>query len=190
MTSDFLEEVARLSWSERGPLLAVEFLENHGIAVVVEPHLPKTHLDGAALLGANGLHVIGLTIRYDRVDNFWFTLLHELAHIQKHLTNVGESFFDDLDFQDSSDVREREADVLAKNALIPPGIRWKTTRAYRQKSTAAIHELAAKLRVHPAIIAGRIRHDTNNYRILTRLVGVGQVRGLFEEVTWPHQKSD
>mgnify|MGYP001818574943 CR=1 FL=1 len=189
LTEEFLQEVARLSWSERGPLLAVEFLENHGIAVVVEPHLPKTHLDGAALLGANGKPVIGLTIRHDRIDNFWFTLLHELGHVQKHLTNVGESFVDDLDFQGSSDKREREADESATNALIPPGTRWKTTRAYRQKSASAIRELAAKLRVHPAIIAGRIRHDVNNYRILTRLVGVGQVRGLFEEVTWPRKKS-
>jgi len=189
LTQEFFQEVARLSWSERGPLLAVEFLENHGIAVVVEPHLPKTHLDGAALLGVNGLPVIGLTIRHDRIDNFWFTLLHELGHVKKHLINMGESFVDDLDFQDSSDKRESEADKSAANALIPPGIRWKTTRAYRQKSAAAIHELAARLRVHPAIIAGRLRHDANNYRILTRLVGVGQVRGLFEEVTWPRKKS-
>lgn len=189
LTKEFLQEVARLSWSEQGPLLAVEFLENHGIAVVVQPHLPKTHLDGAALLGANGKPVIGLTIRHDRIDNFWFTLLHELGHVQKHLTNVGESFVDDLDFQDSSDKREREADKVATEALIPRGTRWTTTRAYRQKSASAIHELAAKLRVHPAIIAGRIRHDANNYRILTRLVGVGQVRGLFEEVTWPQKKS-
>ena len=49
VTLEFLEQVARLSWSEAGPRLAQEFLENSGIPLVIEPHLPKTYLDGAAL---------------------------------------------------------------------------------------------------------------------------------------------
>jgi HTH-type transcriptional regulator/antitoxin HigA len=32
-----------------------------------------------------GVPVIGLTIRYDRLDNFWFCLLHEAAHVSQHL---------------------------------------------------------------------------------------------------------
>ena len=53
-------------------------------------HMPRTHLDGAALQLADGTPVIGLTLRYDRLDNFWFCLLHELAHIGRHLRKNAE----------------------------------------------------------------------------------------------------
>ncbi|HGB4679314.1 TPA: type II toxin-antitoxin system HigA family antitoxin, partial [Salmonella enterica subsp. enterica serovar Waycross] len=49
INKDFLKELAQLSWSEYGPLLAVEFLEKHGICVVIEPALTGTSVDGAAL---------------------------------------------------------------------------------------------------------------------------------------------
>jgi len=41
-------------------------------------------LEVALRLG-NVRPVIGLTLRYDRIDNFWFCLLHELAHVGLHL---------------------------------------------------------------------------------------------------------
>jgi len=81
----FLQRVAKLSWSIDGPKLAVEFLVKHGICVICLRHLPRTHLDGAALQLADSTPVIGLTLRYDRLDNFWFCLLHELAHIGRHM---------------------------------------------------------------------------------------------------------
>ncbi len=70
ITVDFLKKVAQLSWSEEGPRLAKEFLGKHGIPLVIVQHLPKTYLDGAALRLSDGRPVIGLTLRYDRIDNF------------------------------------------------------------------------------------------------------------------------
>ena len=81
---DSLGQVARLSWSDKGPRLAQEFLGKHGIALVVVRHLPRTYLDGAALKLGDGTPVVGLTLRYDRVDSFWLCLLHELAHLGSH----------------------------------------------------------------------------------------------------------
>lgn len=49
VTLDFLKAVARLSRFETGPKQAKEFLAEHGIALVIALHLPKTNLDGAAL---------------------------------------------------------------------------------------------------------------------------------------------
>jgi HTH-type transcriptional regulator/antitoxin HigA len=59
--------------------------------------------------------VIGLTLRYDRLDNFWFCLLHELAHIGRHMDGMrDEAFIDDLSLRDVEGVRrdpkEDEAD--------------------------------------------------------------------------------
>ena len=49
VTPEFMQEIAHLSVSEDGPRRAQERLAEHGIALVVERHLPRTHLDGAAL---------------------------------------------------------------------------------------------------------------------------------------------
>lgn len=184
----FLVEVARQSWSEQGPLLAKELLAKKGIALVIEPHLPGTHLDGVAMLAADGRPVIGMTLRHDRLDNFWFTLLHELAHVQLHLHVVGDSFVDDLDFQGSDDPKEGEADDTARDALIPPTVQWETTRARQEQSPDAIRALADKLSISPAIVAGRIRHDCRKYQILGNLVGGRVVRRMFSDVGWGKAK--
>ncbi|TAK37645.1 MAG: ImmA/IrrE family metallo-endopeptidase [Lysobacteraceae bacterium] len=176
LTAGFLRELAQLSWSERGPLLAVEFLGRHGIAVVIEPHLKGTQLDGAALKDADGTPIIGLTLRYDRLDNFWFTLVHEVAHIWKHVGN-DEAFLDDLDAS-SEDRREAEANRLAREAFIPR-IMWRRSEAYLSPSRETIEKLARELRIHPAIVAGRLRKESSNYTAFSDLVGQQQVRSLF-----------
>lgn len=176
VTKEFMREVARLSWSITGPLLAQEFLANHGIALIIEPQLSKTAMDGGAMMGHRG-PVIGLTLRHDRIDHFWFTLIHELVHVAKHLKEYGESYIDDLDSK-FDDPKENEADLLSGDVLIPRKI-WKTSRANIQKTEGAINELAKQLGIHPAIVAGKIRYENNNYSILNEFVGHNQVRKLF-----------
>jgi len=183
ISDEFLRQLAKLSHSEQGPILAKEFLAMKGIVLVVEPHLPKTRLDGAAMLDEDGTPVIGITLRYDRVDNFWFTLMHELVHVQRHLGKQGQAFVDELESSDGSDALETEADLTAAEAFIPRVI-WKSSDAYRLKRADAIEQLASELVIHPAIIAGRIRRETGNYRILKELVGQGGIRRLFTDVTW------
>ena len=110
MSIDFLRKVAQLSWSEKGPLLAQEFLHSNGIPLIIEPHLPHTFLDGATIFLNPDYPVIGLTLRYDRTDNFWFTLMHELSHVVLHSKSEFTKFFDDLDLEDSVDSKEKEAE--------------------------------------------------------------------------------
>ena len=62
-----------------GPVKARELLASKGVTLIIERHLPGTYLDGAAMLAENGNPVIGLTLRHDRLDNFWFVLFHELS---------------------------------------------------------------------------------------------------------------
>lgn len=176
LSASFLRDLAQLSWSERGPLLAVEFLNRHGIVVVIEEHLKGTQLDGAALKDSDGTPIVGLTLRYDRIDNFWFTLLHEVAHIWKHVDD-NDAFLDDLDAS-SEDRREAEANRLAREAFIPRLI-WKRSAAFQSPSRETVLQLSHDLRIHPAIIAGRIRRETGNFKILNDLVGQGEVRSLF-----------
>jgi HTH-type transcriptional regulator/antitoxin HigA len=183
VTDKFMREVVQLSWSARGPLLAEEFLERYGIALIVEPHLARTKLDGAAILIAADRPVIGLTIRYDRLDNFWHSLVHELAHLALHLRKPGDGFYDDLDTEDE-DVAEKEADELAREILVPRDV-WQRSPARNLPSPEAAMHLAEQLRIHPAIVAGRMQYESKNYRVLRTLLGSGEVRKLFSGVVWP-----
>lgn len=184
VTLDFLSQLAQMSWSEEGPRLAAEFLANNGISFVTARHLPKTYLDGAALRGSDGRPVIGLTLRYDRIDNFWFCLLHELAHVGLHIdNNEGDAFFDDLSLGGTGsmlqDEMESQADQWVKEALIPKAV-WDASEASKQPTTAvAVMNLARVLNIHPAIVAGRVRHEQGNYRLLSQFVGTGEIRRQF-----------
>ncbi len=180
---DFLRQLARLSWSDEGPRLAKEFLDKHGIPLVVVPHLPRTYLDGAALKLADGTPVVGLTLRYDRVDNFWFCLLHELAHVGRHMEGDGDtSFVDDLSLRNIEgarrDPKEAQADEWAEEALVPHEI-WETSEARRNPTPMTVVNLSKALQVHPAIVAGKVRYEHRNYRLLSHFVGTGEIRRQF-----------
>ncbi len=175
----FIGEIARLSAVESGPRIAREMLAKVGIKLVVEPALPGTHLDGVAIRCDDGAVIVALTLRHDRLDNFWFTLAHELAHVIRHLP-AGDCriIIDDLEKTEGRSAEEREADRLAMEAMIPER-HWAAFRKRAPKSRADLLAFADQERVHPAIVAGRWRRETRNYRIFGELLGRGKVRSSF-----------
>jgi len=185
LTQDLLSYIVKLSWMDKGPRLAKDFLEERGIALVIEPHLPSTHLDGAAILGRNGEPVIGMTLREDRIDNFWFTLIHELVHVWKHLdaNNCPTIVDENIEKSRETEKIEREANDFAGEILLPGAI-WRRSNAFASPSSKAIQELASQLQISPAIVAGRIRYERKNYALFANLVGYRAVRIQFPEVRW------
>ncbi|MDD4930097.1 MAG: ImmA/IrrE family metallo-endopeptidase [Gallionella sp.] len=173
VTAKWLKDLARLSAFEDGSRLAREQLGMAGITLVIEPHFKGTYLDGAAMLD-EGRPVVAMTLRHDCLDNFWFVLMHELAHVSCHLDEAHPLFTDNLDSPDAQDRIERDADEMAGAALIPQ-VAWEKSAASTSHLSADVVALAEKLGVHPAIVAGRVRHETKNYHILAKLVGHGQV---------------
>jgi HTH-type transcriptional regulator/antitoxin HigA len=187
ITQEFMHELAHLSILNDGPRHVKEYLLKVGICFVVEPHLPETYLDGAAILIKGRLPVVAVTIRHDRVDNFWFVVMHELAHVSHHLTMGISAFYDDLDIDDTTNSQEQEADRIAGEALIPEE-QWNRSPARNLRTPEAVLHLANRLRIHPAIVAGRIRHHYKSYRVLNRLVGHGEVsRALADLVGRPEK---
>lgn len=179
----FMQELAKLSIEDNGPILAQELLKKHGIALVIEPHFPQTYLDGAAIMMDKKHPVIGLTIRYDRLDNFWFNLMHELAHVVLHYDQNYNFFYDDLDNPDSSNKKEEEADKLARESLIPES-KWENSPARLIPSPIAAESLAKELGLHTAIIAGKMRREGNRYIYLNTIINQAKVRKYFPEERW------
>ena len=176
--AEFMRDLVKLSYFDNGPLLAKEFLLKNGIHFIVEPHLKGTHLDGAVMFLPNRSPLVALTLRYDRLDNFWFTLCHELAHLALHLgKDDWELFYDDLDCNDKNDI-ESKADAWATDALIPAA-KWHDFKAIDHCTAVTIKDFAEKLRIHPAILAGRVRREQSDYSLFTKLLGNGTIRHLF-----------
>lgn len=179
----FMQKVAHLSIKENGPILAQGFLKKHGIALVVEPHFPQTYLDGAAILIDKKHPIIGLTLRYDRLDNFWFNLMHELSHISLHHDQSFNFFYDDLDNPSISDQKEKEADQMAGEALVPQN-KWENSPAKLIPSPIAAESLARELGVHIAIIAGKMQKEGDEYYYLSNITAQAKVRKYFPDIHW------
>lgn len=181
ITPTWLRDLAKLSRFERGPQLAQEFLSQHGISLVIEPCFKKTYLDGCAMLDGDR-PIVGLTLRHDRLDNFWFALLHEVVHVQKHLSSDCRFIADNLDDKARvGQLQEDEADAGAQNALIPPEF-WATAVVRETHDSEDAKILADQAGVHPCIVAGRVRHETGNWRLMSNLISeAGSVKACFSE---------
>jgi HTH-type transcriptional regulator / antitoxin HigA len=171
VTTKWMKDLARLSAFDDGPRLAREQLGMAGITLVIEPHFKGTYLDGAAMLD-EGHPIVAMTLRHDRLDNFWFVLMHELAHVAKHLNAANPLFTDNLDSPVEQDRIEREADEMAGEVLIP-NTAWEKSDVRTSHLTKDVVTLAEKLGVHPSIVAGRVMHETKNYRSLAKQLGHG-----------------
>jgi len=178
-TPEFIRDVVKLSNLSAGPVLAKELLQKRGIPLVILAHLPQTYLDGACFKSPSGRPVIGMTLRHDRLDNFWFTLAHELAHIYLHLENGDVAFFDDTEQGASRTCtpQEIEANDLAASLLIPEET-WNREK-HNIINKREIVAFADQLGISAAILAGRLRWEANNYNIFDELLGHKAVRKLF-----------
>ena len=59
-----------------------------------------------------------MTLRYSRLDNYWFVLFHELSHIILHYDKLQSPIFDDLDKESGDDI-ELDANYYAMEHLVP-----------------------------------------------------------------------
>ena len=178
----WLPELVQLTKRNDGPKRARDLLAEKGIVLIIERHLPGSYLDGAAMLADGNTPVVGLTLRYDRLDNFWFVLMHELGHVFQHLFDGLRFDFFDEEGGNDGDAIEAEADKFALDALIPE-VMWDQCLSRFALSEEAVKIDAEKIGIDPSIIAGRIRKERGNYTILNDLVGRDQVRSQLEEAS-------
>lgn len=136
-------------------------LAGFGVRFVVVEHLAGSHIDGAAFWLADNAPVIAMSIRFDRIDSFWFTLFHEFKHIQN-----GDASSVDADLvgegamlTEAKPDYERRADMEAARALLPPDkLDSFIVRVSPLYSKSRINQFANRMQIHPGIIVGQLHH--------------------------------
>jgi len=162
--TDLLPNLSRFSSSEEKMRQLRPTLTNLGLRLVVVPHLRNTRIDGAMFWLAPDSPVVCLSLRYDRIDSFWFTLMHELAHVcQGHAEGL-EYLDSQLTGKEAQPTNskapcERNADRLAGDWLVPAdALKRFIRRTKPYYSRAAVCTFADELGIHPGIVVGRLQH--------------------------------
>jgi HTH-type transcriptional regulator / antitoxin HigA len=155
-----LANLGSLTSSEQEARRVPRLLTECGIRFLVVEHLPKTKIDGVALWLDAQSPVIALSIRFDRIDSFWFTLAHELAHIKyRHVSGVDIDIVGEAP-PDLSDESEHEvlANEFASSFLVPPKEMDSFIARIRPLySRTRINQFANRIRVHPGVIIGQLQ---------------------------------
>jgi HTH-type transcriptional regulator/antitoxin HigA len=181
-----IKELPWRSRSDRETLQLPAALAPIGVRLVIVEHLSGTRIDGGALwLGE--VPVVALSLRYDRVDWFWFTIMHELAHILEREGSLDTQLVGNDAQGNVSEIEER-ADKRATDWLVPQDqLQGFADRVRPYFSRSAIQDFADRIKIHPGIVVGQLQKRgeipySHHRNLLTR------VRHLFSE-TEPHGRS-
>ncbi len=140
-------------------------LADAGVRFLIVETLPATKIDGVCLWLDASSPVIALSLRFDRIDAFWHTLLHECAHV-KHKDGLTGAVVVDVDLvgddsapSSTKPAEEVRADEFASNFSIPKAeLDGFISHVRPLFSKTRIQGLAAKLNVHPGLVVGQLQH--------------------------------
>lgn len=143
-------------------------LRRCGVKFFVLSHLPKTFLDGASFFD-NKNPVIVYTGRHNRVDNFWWTIAHEIAHVLLHLKDENDCFLDNLDDKTTTSIKEKEADKFTSKLLLVDQILVKAEPYKNYFTESRLKEIADSLKLDSSVVLGILQHNgIIEYRTLPR----------------------
>jgi HTH-type transcriptional regulator/antitoxin HigA len=155
-------------------------LADAGVRLVVVEHLSGTKVDGACLWLDDGSPVIVLSLRYDRIDSFWHTLMHEIGHILNGDGEIVDSNLLDDDAMAVVDNPEAEikADAYAVDFLVPQDDLQRFignhSPLYYERD---IQGFSLLHKVHPGVVVGQLqlRHELTYYQFRAMLERVRHI---------------
>ena len=140
-----------------------------GIRFVIVESLPSARIDGVCFWLDDDSPVVGLSMRYDRIDNFWFVLRHELEHV---LLGHGQSVMmldaelegERAGVDNNVPEEERLANIAAQEFCVPKA--QMDSFVARKAPFFAERDMlgfAKILGVHPGLVAGQLQHRTGRH---------------------------
>jgi HTH-type transcriptional regulator / antitoxin HigA len=143
-----------------------------GVRFVVVEAFPASEIDGVCLWLDDSSPVIGMSLRFDRIDNFWFVLAHECTHAALGHGKDGSFIIDsDLTGTIGREVMEEErlANIGGAGFCVPQD---KMTSFYLRKnplfSERDVLAFAKRMGVHPGLVVGQLQWKTGRFELLRR----------------------
>jgi HTH-type transcriptional regulator / antitoxin HigA len=139
--------------------------------VIVEP-IPGSKIDGVCFWINNSTNpVIGMSLRHDRIDNFWFCIRHESEHV---LNKDGQTEWvidelDDTGIKVDESEAERVANTAAEEFCVPTkALQDFIARHHPMYSETNLIGFAKLMKRHPGVVAGQLRNKTNQYHLFSK----------------------
>jgi HTH-type transcriptional regulator/antitoxin HigA len=142
-----------------------------GVRFVVVENLPGGKIDGVCLWLDAMSPVIAMSLRFDRIDHFWFVLRHECAHVLHEHGRSAVIIDADLEERERDNLSEDErlADDESAEFCIPQAqMRSFYLRKNPLFSERDVLAFAKKIGVHPGLVVGQLQRLTNRYDLLRR----------------------
>ena len=164
-----LPRLKALALSPEGVAQVPRILAEAGIRFVVVESLPSAKIDGVCFWINARIPVIGMTLRFDRIDNFWFVLRHEIEHVLQGHGMASVVLDANLEGDRAGigpDVTEEEriANQAAQDFLVPSHqMDAFIARKAPFFSDRDLVGFAKIMRVHPGIVAGQLQRKTERY---------------------------
>ncbi len=158
-------------------------LAESGIRFLIVEALPSSKIDGVCFWLNETSPVIAMSMRHDRIDNFWFVLRHEMEHLkERHGLSTAIMFDAELEGERAGvgngvEDEERVANSAAAEFCVPT----KMMDAFIVRKEPFFREadilaFAKMIHVHPGLIAGQLRHRTGRYdRFVNHLAKVRSI---------------
>lgn len=145
---------------------APRLLMECGIRLVLVEGLKGSKIDGVCFWLDDKSPVIGMTMRFDRMDNFWFVLRHELEHVLQRHGKTRPMLDVELGTEQSLEEEELLANEAASEFCAPKA----RIESFIARKAPLFPErdflgLAKVLGVHPSLVAGQIQFRTGRYEL-------------------------
>jgi HTH-type transcriptional regulator/antitoxin HigA len=143
-------------------------LEECGVRFVLVEGLPAGKIDGVCMWLDRKSPVIGMSLRFNRIDNFWFVLRHECEHILREHGRDQEVIDVNLE-NDAVSKEEKEANAAAEEFCVPQEkIKSFIIRKAPLFSERDIINFSKVVGAHPGIVIGQIQKKTERWELLKR----------------------
>ncbi len=142
-----------------------KILTECGVRFVIVEKLAHADIDGVCFW-LEGQPVIGMSIRRDKIDNFWFVLRHEIEHVLRGHGQVEEIIDTDLEGERAGtgaalSKEEREANAAAADFCVPmdkmESFMVRKRPFYYEKDVIAFARVVNR---HPGIVVGQMQKRT------------------------------
>lgn len=163
--ADALAKLRELRANPEDTRYASKILGDAGVRLVLVEGLSKGRIDGATFWLDQFSPVIAISMRYDRLDHFWFLLSHECGHVKNRDALGGKPILDiDLvgdnatPFEEKTNI-EQHVDIFAEEFLVEKDeMESFINRVRPLYSKQKIKNFAARIGVHPAIVLGQLQY--------------------------------